>query len=165
MNLYRLEAETERLGADSGRQKGGKDLAGGNNKRLTFKNGVYEGSVNTNGMPEGRGRFTLHSGSFVYEGEWLNGEIHGKGKGEFYKKDKNGALVLDLTFEGEWNHGEMVHDGGLFKWKNVSRGSDFEYQGLNGRVVGDTIEGEGDKITEGGRLLIEIYPDGTYSDY
>ncbi len=54
----------------------------------------YEGDVDENGKPHGRGK-GMFSSNNVYEGEWKNGLRHGKGTDE----SDNGS-----SYDGQWKH-------------------------------------------------------------
>ncbi|MCB0511509.1 MAG: hypothetical protein KDC72_03110, partial [Bacteroidetes bacterium] len=67
-------------------------------KRITYTNGYYVGEFKDETIRNGKGKMVWESGD-IYEGEWLNDEIHGKGKityanGNIYEGDfVNGKLV------------------------------------------------------------------------
>lgn len=72
-------------------------------KHIDFKNGDhYEGSVNSQGQPHGKGYMSYKLNGYVgeYEGEWRDGKRCGKGKYERYTM--GGGARHSYTYEGEW---------------------------------------------------------------
>ena len=62
-------------------------------------------------MYNGKGKLTFPDGSAIYEGDFKNNHIHGKGLQTW--KEGN-------TYDGDWTFGEM--DGkGTFSWKNGNK--------------------------------------------
>eukprot|EP00573_Skeletonema_grethae_P005187 CAMPEP_0201699538 /NCGR_PEP_ID=MMETSP0578-20130828/24395_1 /ASSEMBLY_ACC=CAM_ASM_000663 /TAXON_ID=267565 /ORGANISM="Skeletonema grethea, Strain CCMP 1804" /LENGTH=94 /DNA_ID=CAMNT_0048186329 /DNA_START=52 /DNA_END=333 /DNA_ORIENTATION=+ len=62
--------------------------------KMTYKDGrvgkiVYEGGLNDDGKPHGRGKWINFFGT--YEGEWKDGKQHGKG----IKKRPDGRVIYD----------------------------------------------------------------------
>ena len=102
-------------------------------KKLTFKNGLYQGTVNADNRPEGRGEFWGKDGS-RYSGGFLKGEMEGRGNllhkngssytGEFRKGLPHGdgeCLWPDGSrYRGEFFMGEM-HGIGSFTWADGTR--------------------------------------------
>lgn len=62
--------------------------------------GVYTGEVNSIGIPHGKGE-CLWSDGTVYNGSWINGEMHGVG----LYTDKSG-----YTVKGFWMQGKLIHN-------------------------------------------------------
>lgn len=71
---------------------------------LSYKNadGYYEGEVNSQGLPDGHGRFTTtytnDTDRWRYEGEFRNGHFEGQGK------------VTDLDSSKVWHEGSFTND-------------------------------------------------------
>lgn len=71
---------------------------------LSYKdaNGYYEGQVNSQGLPDGRGRFTTtytnDTNRWMYEGEFRNGHFEGQGR------------VTDLDDSKVWREGPFTND-------------------------------------------------------
>jgi hypothetical protein len=77
--------------------------------RGVYKGNSYDGYW-VNGKRHGKGKFTFEDGA-IYTGEWENDERHGKGIYIY----KNGDI-----YEGEWKDNKR-HGKGIYKWK----GGDF----------------------------------------
>ena len=95
----------------------------------------------------------LNSGE-VYEGEYVNGKMHGQGffkwnegqyegdsyNGNFFEGYRHGKGMYIYNngniYDGEWNYDEK-HGKGVFKWNTDDRKGDF-YEGemKNGRIEG-----------------------------
>ncbi|QEN09304.1 hypothetical protein EXM22_15445 [Oceanispirochaeta crateris] len=102
-------------------------------KKLRFKNGLYQGSVNGDNKPEGQGEFWGKDGS-RYSGGFHKGEMEGKGNllhkngssytGDFHKGLPHGegeCLWPDGNrYRGEFFWGEM-HGIGSFTWTDGTR--------------------------------------------
>lgn len=72
-------------------------------KHIDFKNGDhYEGEVNAQGQPHGKGYMSYKLNGYIgeYEGEWRNGKRCGKGKYKQYSM--GGGARHGYTYEGEW---------------------------------------------------------------
>jgi len=71
---------------------------------LSLPEGQYVGDVK-DGVPHGRGKLTYHPGEErkKYEGQWANGQFHGRGILRFSNGDQ---------FEGPWENG-LQHGEGL----------------------------------------------------
>ena len=93
----------------------------------------YEGDVDENGKPHGRGK-GMFSSNNVYEGEWKNGLRHGKGTDESdngssydgqWKHDKRNGKGITITthtdgsveYDGEFK-GNMYHGEGTYYFDN-----------------------------------------------
>ena len=84
----------------------------------------YEGSVRDQ-LRSGYGKSTFRNGFFQYEGEWLEGKMHGRGKLMF----GDGGF-----FEGEFRYNEITGSG-LRRWPNGSEYSgEFVMGELHGQV-------------------------------
>ena len=67
-------------------------------KRVTFNNGEYIGETNSDGQtPNGKGKMVWTQGD-IYDGEWVNGVMNGKGK-----LTQNGKV-----YEGNFVNGKFV---------------------------------------------------------
>ena len=137
-----------------------------NNKNIYFPNYTFiENSEET--FNKDGNKFILHN-YLQYEGEFLNGQKHGKGK-EYYLKN--------LIFEGEYKHGKRwngkAKEYGI--WGNlmfeglyingVKIGKEFDFKGnliFEGIFLGiQKFKGKGKKYNHEGKLIFE----GEYSNY
>ncbi len=123
--------------------------------KFDFKNGIYDGAVNQNNLPEGRGVFTKPN-ELVYEGGFVNGEFNGYGvlaisrgaayEGNFVNGDFNGlgklSLETGVNYEGSFLNG--LYDG----MGRLTLGDGTAYEGA-------FVQGSFDGM---GRLSL---PDGT----
>jgi hypothetical protein len=98
-------------------------------KRQVLKNGVYEGDF-VDGVFHGKGKFTYHNYD-VYEGDYVNGKPHGKGK----------FTEAENVYEGDFAEGKRTGKGKL----TFKHGSFYEGDFVDGVPTGK------DSIT---------YPDG-----
>ena len=86
----------------------GKEYTSSNKKIL-----LYEGEY-LNGKRHGKGKEYFDNGEIEYEGEYLNGERSGKGK-EYYKVyGFLGYYFVKLKYKGEYLHGKMHGKGKLY---------------------------------------------------
>ena len=91
--------------------------------------GLYDGELNAEGLPNGQGRFSWETGDGVpitYEGAFRNGHFHGQGKmswsnghyeeGNYVNDDLNGygkkydSRQPELNYEGNFLHGWPMLD-------------------------------------------------------
>lgn len=100
--------------------------------------GVYEGTMK-DGMQHGIGTYTLPNG-YVYTGEWVMGNILGKGRaeypngstyeGEFARGKPNGQGSIVFadggTYEGQWVRGEITGKGFAVYANGVSYAGEFK---------------------------------------
>ena len=79
---------------------------------LEFDSGSYNGTTNSQGIPHGQGRFDFKENDPMdrryYEGQWVEGQISGKGKMVFLSQD---------IYEGGFSDG-MPHGHGEFAYAN-----------------------------------------------
>ena len=77
-------------------------------KVIKFKEGRYEGEVNSSGDPEGSGSLEYPGNDEflrqLYEGDFVNKKAHGKGMMRWNQGDK---------YEGEWKDG-LRHGRGIY---------------------------------------------------
>ncbi|GMI40351.1 hypothetical protein TeGR_g2856, partial [Tetraparma gracilis] len=147
--------------------------------RLTFASGaVYAGEFKE-GMFWGRGRLTWAESGNYYDGEWLNGQRHGKGLLELSGKDGeafsyNGSWIRDvMEGRGTAKYADgSVFDGQFIRGRREGRGTVEWANGAcyEGRFRHDQIEGvgtcsitkcvvdgrEGDKSVENLSFIIPI---------
>ncbi len=136
-----------------GRFEGAGELSYGNgncykgNWRAGMKNGFgvfnrvdgtfYEGNWRDN-CREGRGK--LESDTFVYDGYWKKGKMHGQGI-YLHKMKKE-------RYEGEWRHGKIEGKGTFYKIKGTYKGNFKDGKlhgvGLMTRKNGEQYRGEWD---------------------
>ena len=79
---------------------------------------IYEGEY-LNGKRHGKGKEYNYKGQLKFEGEYLNGKINGKGKE--YSRGK-------LRFEGEYLNGKRHGKGKEYDWNDILR---FEGEYIN----------------------------------
>jgi hypothetical protein len=81
---------------------------------LSLSDGQYVGDVK-DGVPHGRGKLTYYPGEVrkKYEGQWENGQFHGRGILKFSNGDQ---------FEGQWENG-LQHGEGL---RTLANGTKYE---------------------------------------
>ena len=126
------------------------------NKKIQFNEAEYNGEVNTNNQPHGKGIMKFNNGE-IYEGLFDNGVRHGKGiyfwpdgkkyDGNFMKGEFSGRAIfssIDNSYEGMFykgqknGNGKMVFGNGDFKegvWKNndfVEGKVIYSYENKNG---------------------------------
>jgi hypothetical protein len=122
-------------------------------------NGDYEGEVNNQDLPNGKGKCIFEDG-LLYEGSWVNGKREGKGKMTFPNHDyyegewKNDApngkgkhYLGGEHYEGDFVEGNR-HGKGTYKWiqKQIKYVGEFKNNSKDG--FGKYYEG--DTIYEGG---------------
>ncbi len=102
--------------------------------------GVYTGEVDSDGSPNGQGRFTMQQSdtgeNWSYEGQWVSGQITGKGvmtEGDFIFKGSFISGLMDGNCE--------ITDSGILRCK--------------GMCSGGKLHGEGTLYTESGTLIFE----------
>lgn len=62
-------------------------------KKVTFNNGEYIGETGSDGItPNGKGKMVWKAGD-IYEGDWVNGQMNGKGKLTQSGKEYEGSFV------------------------------------------------------------------------
>lgn len=81
--------------------------------KCNLEEGFYEGSL-WNNMPHGKGIKTLQDASGYEEGDWKDGNLHGKGKI---------SLLSGVCYEGDWKDGNMHGKG------NISLPNGLRYEG------------------------------------
>jgi hypothetical protein len=93
-------------------------------QELSYDGGTYVGDV-IDEMPHGRGTLTYPTGHQrkKVEGEWIEGDLHGKGLILYNNGDR---------FEGDWQYG-LLHGMGILNWAN---GNKYEGQCLAGKRHG-----------------------------
>ena len=92
-------------------------------KKIQYDDGTYyEGNVNDNGLPNGKGIIYNKNNNISYEGDFVNGKKEGKGK--LYSKSEKFYYI-----------GEFKND------KRHGKGTEY-YKNNNIRYVGDYINGK-----------------------
>ena len=81
-----------------------------NDAETVFPDGLYTGTLGTDGVPHGFGRMRFRDGS-VYEGQWSNGKMNGEGECKY--PGRKGS------YSGEWKDG-YPHGQGLFIFSKES---------------------------------------------
>ena len=93
-----------------------------NHKKIQYDDGTYyEGNVNDNGLPNGKGIIYDKNNNISYDGDFVNGKKEGKGK--LYSKNKKFYYI-----------GEFKND------KRHGKGTEY-YKNNNIRYVGDYVNG------------------------
>lgn len=107
------------------------------NPSLVYPDGTYEGRINDDGVPHGKGKMVFQDGS-IYEGDWANGQMDGNGvckysdgRGEYHGNWKGGhphgkgtCLFSDgIEYTGSWKQGYMNGQG------HCKFGNSEEYKG------------------------------------
>ena len=117
-------------------------------KKIQYDDGTYyEGNVNDNGLPNGKGIIYDKNNNISYDGDFVNGKKEGKGKlysksekyyyiGEF-KNDKRHGKGTEYYFKNNNIHyeGDFVDD------KKHGKGIEYDENGIIG-YKGDFIEGK-----------------------
>lgn len=97
------------------------------------RTGTYTGEVNSDGIPEGQGKFDTENTEGIewyYEGAWVNGQMEGEGATVWVDGTKHEGSYIDsiydgqgkfyeddsIVFEGEYKAGEYA-SGKLFNAK------------------------------------------------
>jgi len=115
-------------------------------KTINYPNGnIYVGQVNTEGVPNGKGKATYIDG-FLYEGNWYNGNPEGKGRLVQWKTVPGKADTTDI-YEGDFVVGVMTGNGTytkVGKWIYVGGFSGGKYNGKGKKTYtnGQFIDGE-----------------------
>ena len=92
--------------AEGGSQE--KSVHGGEASIAADSERQYEGDKDSDGKPHGQGKL-IKAGEYEYEGEFCNGQFHGKGT----FKDLRGDFERDGTFEnGTFVEGSTTRQGG-----------------------------------------------------
>ncbi|MGB1309071.1 MAG: hypothetical protein ACPG6B_09185 [Oceanihabitans sp.] len=103
--------------------------------------GLYKGDCKS-GLAHGIGAFTFEKGMFVYEGEFIDGKMHGKGK--IYSLVSNNKKLIS---EGVWDKNIYVEND-KSKPYDVKRTVNLERNSVK-------------KVNEGKRILINFLRNGT----
>ena len=92
---------------------------------LEFDSGSYNGTTNSQGIPHGQGRLDFKENDPMdrryYEGQWVEGQINGKGKMVFLSQDIYEGGFFDGMPHG---HGEFTYANGNVEsaeWENGNR--------------------------------------------
>jgi len=112
-------------------------------KKGEYGGGVFEGSW-SGGIPQGRGKWTTPDG--VFEGDFVNGKLHGKVKASFPSGD---------VFEGDFVNGAITGKGKLTTSRGVVYEGDFVNGQRHGKGILTTPKGvfEGDFVNDEIRSL------------
>jgi len=118
---------------------------------------VYDGEINSHGKYHGRGKYSWRNSGNIYEGEFKDGNMHGKGIMK-YDKYNNGYDV----YEGNWidnkknGQGIMTYDAGYKydgEWKNDKK---------NGEGIMTWNDG---KLRYKGSFARDYFVKGTFIDH
>ena len=146
------------------------------NSHLLKPETEYEGDVNQDNKPEGIGKLIFLKTGGIYEGMFLNGVRHGKGKhtwknGDVYegewvedKRTGNGKMVFanNNVYDGEWvenrqaGNGKFIssngdeYEGYFFEGKRKGKGKGKELDSNGDVYEGDFVDG---KRTGKGKLI------------
>ena len=116
-------------------------------KKIQYEDGTcYEGNVNDNDLPNGKGIIYDKNNNISYEGDFVNGKKEGKGK--FFHKSKNFYYIGE--FKNDKRHGKgtlyyknnnIHYEGDFVDGKKHGKGIEYDENGIIG-YKGDFIEGE-----------------------
>ncbi len=89
------------------------------------RTGAYTGEVNSDGLPEGQGKFETENPEgdpWYYEGSWVNGQREGEGASVWTDGTKHEGSYVDSIYDGPgiyYDYGYLFFEGeykeGLFK--------------------------------------------------
>lgn len=138
------------------------------NKKITFSNGnEYNGNVNKEGKPHGKGIMNFLKGKIIkYNGDWVSGEMTGiakrieysngsKYEGQVKNGEKNGEGSLK-TKDGETFECNWVKDNKEGKGKQIFKDGSVFY----GNWKNNKKEGEGLLISANNRKVKQVFHDG-----
>ena len=116
-------------------------------KKIQYEDGTcYEGNVNDNDLPNGKGIIYDKNNNISYEGDFVNGKKEGKGK--LFHKSKNFYYIGE--FKNDKRHGKgtlyyknnnIHYEGDFVDGKKHGKGIEYDENGIIG-YKGDFIEGE-----------------------
>ena len=133
--------------------------------RIEYDNGYYVGDVNYNDVPNGYGKYVWNDGTY-YEGEWRDGNKHGRGKETYSWGYYDGQWRNDTWGGGRGilvNSNGVVFEGNFIDDKNATdvtctqNGKKSHGKTVNGSFEEDAAD---NIITYEGRRYVEI--DGYY---
>lgn len=102
-------------------------------KTINFPNGdTYEGQVNTQGIPHGKGKGIFLNRHVLFEGDWQNGKPNGKGRFVEWKITTGLKADTTIRYQGEVANGKITGTG------TYNKIGEWEYTGglLEGRFNG-----------------------------
>ena len=114
-----------------------------NNQNYVFPNGDYYIGPVINNVPNGKGQRFTKNGALRYEGDFVNGYAHGKGKLIW---DDGGYYIGDWVNNKRDGKGQMFYKNGKIKY--------------DGDFVNDKYEGKGKYIFENGEYYIGEWYNG-----
>ncbi|WP_396141079.1 hypothetical protein [Flavobacterium sp.] len=137
------------------------------NSHLLKPETEYEGDVNQDNKPEGIGKLIFLKTGGIYEGMFLNGVRHGKGKhtwknGDVYegewaenKRTGNGKMIFanNDVYDGEWVENRQAGRGKFIS----SDGDEYEGYFFEGKRKG---KGKGKELYSNGDLYEGDFVDG-----
>ena len=138
-----------------------------------FSNGVYTGSIDSEGLPNGYGTMNYNNLD-EYSGEWLHGKMHGTGimkyangdiyEGDWYNNKKQGEGKYTWkdgkTYEGEYKDDKRFHKGKYTGWSgSIYNGEIWEGEYI-GEHVNDVFQGFGSFIISNGDTFEGIFEKG-----
>ena len=117
-------------------------------KKIQYDDGTYyEGNVNDNGLPNGKGIIYDKNNNISYEGDFVNGKKEGKGK--LYSKNEKFYYIGE--FKNDKRHGKgteyyknnnnIHYEGDFVDDKKHGKGIEYDENGIIG-YKGDFIEGK-----------------------
>ncbi len=125
-----------------------------------------------NGRPDGFGKETLWLFDEHYEGEWVNGKMHGKGRQWFGPKSKSPGQEYKGTFQFDLMHGKgtltlsdgQVYKGEFFEDKYHGKGECFFPNGdyFKGEYVNNLQHGYGEYTYSNGKIDKGNYVNGNF---
>lgn len=113
-------------------------------RRINYRNGIYEGELNDDMVPHGKGEWQFNDNCIKYIGDWINGKRHGKGT--LY-------LTSGKHYVGDFKDGKISGRGILY------------YRGqIRDRFEGDfsnnSFDGTGVMYYTDGRIERKLYQNG-----
>ena len=116
-------------------------------KKIQYDDGTYyEGNVNDNGLPNGKGIIYDKNNNISYDGDFVNGKKEGKGK--LYSKSEKFYYIGE--FKNDKRHGKgteyyknnnIHYEGDFVDGKKHGKGIEYDENGIIG-YKGDFIEGK-----------------------
>ena len=131
-------------------------------KKIQYDDGTYyEGNVNDNGLPNGKGIIYDKNNNISYDGDFVNGKKEGKGK--LYSKSEKFYYIGE--FKNDKRHGKgteyyknnnIHYEGDFVDGKKHGKGIEYDENGIigyKGDFIGGKWEGNGEIYDFNGNLF------------